>query len=73
MLERAIDKLKAEGVQKIVVNVHHFAGLIIDFIESKDWGIPVLISNESEKLLETGGGLKKAGSFFSDDSPHFNL
>ncbi|WP_346854144.1 nucleotidyltransferase family protein [uncultured Draconibacterium sp.] len=69
LLERAIDKLKAEGVQKIVVNVHHFAELIIDFIESKDWGIPVLISNESEKLLETGGGLKKAGSFFSDDSP----
>jgi NDP-sugar pyrophosphorylase family protein len=69
LLERAIDKLKAEGVQKIVVNVHHFSDLIIDFIASKDWGIPVLISNESEKLLETGGGLKKAGSFFSDDSP----
>lgn len=69
LLQRAIEKLKAEGVQEIVVNVHHFADLVIEFIESHDWGIPVHISNETDKLLETGGGLKKAAPFFTDDSP----
>lgn len=69
LLQRAIEKLKAEGVDEIVVNVHHFASLVIDFIESRDWGIPVHISDESEKLLETGGGLKKAAPFFSGTSP----
>ena len=69
LLERAIEKLKAEGIDEIVVNVHHFADLVIDFIHNHDWGIPVHISDERDKLLETGGGLKKAAHFFSDDSP----
>jgi len=69
LLQHAIEKLKAEGVKEIVVNVHHFADLVIDFIESRDWGIPIYISNESDKLLETGGGLKKAAPFFADNSP----
>ena len=69
LLQRAIEKLSAEGVTKIVVNVHHFAPLVIDFINSKDWGIPVLISDESDKLLETGGGLKFASHLFSPNEP----
>lgn len=69
LLQRAIEKLSAEGVSKIVVNVHHFAPLVIDFINSKDWGIPVLISDESDKLLETGGGLKFASHLFSPNEP----
>lgn len=69
LLQRAIEKLKAEGVEEIVVNVHHFADLVINFLESQNWGIPIYISNESDKLLETGGGLKKAAPFFADNSP----
>lgn len=69
LLQRTIEKLTHEGVTLIVVNVHHFAELVISFIESKNWGIPVLISNESDKLLETGGGLKKAAPLFSNDEP----
>lgn len=69
LLQKAIEKLKTEGVEEIVVNVHHFADLVINFIENRDWGIPIYISNESEKLLETGGGLKKAAPFFADNSP----
>ena len=69
LLQRAIEKLRNEGIEEIVVNVHHFADLIIDFIKSKDWGIPIHISDEREKLLETGGGLKFAARFFDEDSP----
>ncbi len=69
LLQHAIEKLKAHGIKEIVLNVHHFADLVIDFIESRDWGIPIYISNESDKLLETGGGLKKAAPFFADNSP----
>lgn len=69
LLQRAIEKLKAEGVQEIVLNVHHFADLVIHFIQNRDWGIPVHISDEREKLLETGGGLKKAAHFFTDNTP----
>ncbi len=69
LLQHAIEKLKADGVTKTVVNVHHFSEQVISFIESKDWGIPVFISDESDKLLETGGGLKKAAPFFATNEP----
>ncbi len=61
MLERVILKLKALGIAEIVVNVHHFAQQIIDFIASKEsFGITVHISDEREMLLDTGGGMLKA-------------
>lgn len=69
LLQRAIEKLSAAGVSKIVVNVHHFARQVIDFIERQKWEVPVLISDESDQLLETGGGLKKAGPLFSGKAP----
>ncbi|RIJ47031.1 nucleotidyltransferase family protein [Maribellus luteus] len=69
LLQRAIEKLSAAGVSKIVVNVHHFARQVIDFIERQKWEVPVLISDESDQLLETGGGLKKAGPLFSGKVP----
>ena len=69
LLQRAIEKLKNEGVSEIVVNVHHFSKLVIDFISGNDFGIPLHISDESDKLLDTGGGLKKASHFFNDNSP----
>lgn len=69
LLERAIEKIADAGAERIVVNVHHFAKDVILFIQNKNWKIPVLVSNESELLLETGGGLKKAAPLFSREKP----
>jgi len=71
MLERSIRKLKEAGVNEIIINVHHLAEKIVDFIiANKNFGIKIEISYE-EKLLDTGGGLKKASWFFNDNKPFF--
>lgn len=59
MLGRVIEKLIAAGADGIVVNVHHFASQVIDFIESRNFPVPIEISDESGLLLETGGALAK--------------
>ena len=65
LLERVVLKLKAAGVQRMVINVHHFSERVIRFIRAKDnFGMEVIISDESSCLLETGGGIKKAGHAF---------
>ena len=69
LLQHAIEKLKSEGITEIVVNVHHFSELVISFIKEKDFGFPIHISDETEKLLDTGGGLKKAACYFDDNEP----
>ena len=67
MLEHVILKLISYGVDEIVINVHHFAQQIIDFLKAKDnFGIKIWISDETEELLETGGGIKKAAPFFDE-------
>lgn len=68
LLEHAIGKLVGAGITQIIVNIHHFADQIIDFISSKDWDAEISFSDEREELLDTGGGLKKASKFF-DDGP----
>ncbi len=61
LLEHVIQRLKSQGWDDIVINVHHFADLIIDFLRQKhDFGIKIAISDERGCLLETGGGIKKA-------------
>lgn len=61
MLQRVIVKLKAAGISGFVVNVHHFARQIEDFLaENGDFGVSVEISRELERPLETGGGMRKA-------------
>lgn len=67
MLEHVIGKLKASGFDEIVINVHHFAQQIISFLKEKDnFGIKIWISDESEELLDTGGGIKKAAPYFDE-------
>ena len=67
MLEHVIEKLKASGFNEIVINVHHFGNQIIDFLKEKDnFGIQIWISDETEELLDTGGGIKKAAHFFDE-------
>lgn len=68
LLQSAIEYLKNNGVSEIIVNVHHFADQIINFIETTNFGIPIFISDERKRLLETGGGLKFAYHFF-DKNP----
>lgn len=70
LLEIAIRRLKHFGCKEIIVNVHHFADLIIDFLKKKKhFDIRIEISDERKLLLDTGGGLKKAAWFFDDGKP----
>ena len=70
LLWHVIQKLKVAGYERIVVNVHHFAQQIIDYLrENDDFGLDIRISDESEMLLETGGGIKKALPLFDPSSP----
>lgn len=67
MLEHVINKLISEGVDEIVINVHHFAQQIIDFLKAKNnFGIKIWISDETDELLDTGGGIKKAAPYFNE-------
>ena len=70
LIEHVIRKLKSSGVERVVVNVHHFARQVIDYLQENDnFGLDVRISDESAKLLDTGGGLKKAAPLFKPDAP----
>ena len=70
LLEYAINYLKHFGVNELIINVHHFADQIIDYLKEHDnFGIHIEISDERDELMDTGGGLKKASRFFNDDQP----
>lgn len=69
LLEIAIYNLVGNGFNKIIINVHHFAEQVINFIEQNNFGADISISDERDKLLDTGGGLKKASQFFKDGKP----
>ena len=66
LLQWQIEKLKAAGITDIVVNVHHFADKIIDYLrENNYFGCNIQVSDERDILLETGGGLRKAKSLLT--------
>lgn len=65
LIEHVIAKLIKEGTDEIVVNVHHFSEQIINYINQHNWPIPIRISDESNGLLDTGGGLKHAQTLFT--------
>lgn len=69
LLKINIDNLTRQGASRIVVNVHHFADQVIDYIQRSSWETEVLVSDESCQLLDTGGGLKKAAPLFLPDDP----
>jgi NDP-sugar pyrophosphorylase family protein len=70
MLEILIKHLQAFGINDIIINVHHFASQVIEFLKrNNNFGANIRISNEQEWLLDTGGGLKKASWFFDDNEP----
>lgn len=69
LFDIVVNRLRSHGCSHIVANVHHFAQQIIDHVAQKDWGIRIDISDESDRLLDTGGGLKKALPLFNPAMP----
>ena len=70
LLERCILQLKQNGIHDITINVHHFGEQIVSFINKHDnFGLSIHISDESEQLLDTGGGILKAQEFLAGDEP----
>ena len=72
MLEITLQRLRAFGVRDAIINAHHCAGQILDYVKAREnFGMHLEISRE-EVLLDTGGGLKKAAHFFLDDNAAAN-
>lgn len=70
MLERVIARLKRHGITDITVNVHHFAGQIREFLkENNDFGVTIHVSDETDMLRDTGGGILHAAQFLEGDEP----
>jgi NDP-sugar pyrophosphorylase family protein len=69
LLDLTLARLRAFGIREVIVNVHHFADMVVDFLAANNnFGMRIEISREDE-LLDTGGGLKKAAWFFLEDKP----
>ena len=71
MLERVIRRLENEGFDYIVVNVHHFASQITDFLKARAWQARIEVSDETDLLLDTGGALVHAAPLLCRDSEPF--
>ena len=70
LLGHVIMKLKAAGYERIVINVHHFAQQIVDYIaKNRCFDLDIRISDETGGLLETGGGIRKALPLFDPRFP----
>lgn len=69
LLAHNIDKLINSGVEEIIINVHHHAAQIYQFLNENKYDIPIQISDESELLLETGGGLLHAKALLKSKAP----
>ena len=68
LLQRNIEYLQQFGITEVIVNVHHFAEQVINIIEKNNgWGSKITISDETDIILETGGGLKKAAWYFENE------
>jgi NDP-sugar pyrophosphorylase family protein len=70
LLERAITHLADAGICEMIINVHHFAEQIIDYLDkNNNFGLRITVSDESGQLLDTGGGVKKVEDFFKGNLP----
>ncbi|MFN8250989.1 MAG: sugar phosphate nucleotidyltransferase [Ferruginibacter sp.] len=74
LLQRNIEYLQQYGITDVVVNIHHFPDQIVAAInQNKGWGSNIVISDESDIVLETGGGLVKARKLLDGDRPFLSL
>ncbi len=72
LLQYSIEKLKSAGVDEIVINVHHHANQIVNFLsENENFGVKIHISDEIDELLDTGGGLMHAKHLLEDEKHIF--
>lgn len=72
VLEHVARRLIAAGADRLIINVHHHADQIVEFVRERNgFGVEVAFSHEVEAPLETGGGLLKAAPLFRRDAPFF--
>lgn len=71
MLERVILRLKEQAFSSIIVNVHHFADQVKEFLSVHDFGVKIVVSDESGRLLDTGGGILHAADYLCADAEPF--
>lgn len=69
LLHHLLSKLEKAGCSHAVINVHHHAEQIVEYVKQHDYGMRIEISDESDMLLDTGGGLRKAGTLLEGDEP----
>lgn len=70
LLEHTITRLREAGAGRIVVNVHHFADQIKDYLRANgNFGMDIRVSDETQRLLDTGGGIRKAAPLFDPSEP----
>ena len=74
LLQRNVEYLQQFGIREVIVNVHHFANQIYDAVKkSNGWGSTLYISDETEQLLDTGGGLMKVKKWLSTKEPFVTI
>lgn len=70
MLEHQLRHLKSAGFDRFVINIHHFAPKLREFLTAHDnFGLDIILSDESDLLLDTGGGIRKAMRLFDNELP----
>ncbi|MCX6227772.1 MAG: nucleotidyltransferase family protein [Bacteroidia bacterium] len=70
LLQYAIEKVSHAGYNDLIINIHHFGDQIIDFLKSHhNFGLNIVVSDEREQLLDTGGGIVKASWFLDGPEP----
>ncbi|MBC7534549.1 MAG: NTP transferase domain-containing protein, partial [Ferruginibacter sp.] len=74
LLQRNIEYLQQYNISEVIVNIHHFPEQIIQVINANNgWGSNIIISDESDEVLETGGGLLKAKPLLNGTDPFLSL
>lgn len=70
VLQHVLEHIRLAGIREVVINIHHFPDMIRQFLNANDnFGLNISISDESELLLDTGGGLVKAMPILGDNEP----